>query len=454
MNGKKKTNKMQRRFIAALCVLCICTATAATAQETHAFSAAQTAEYALKHSVQAKNALTDVLIQQQSNREITSAALPQISGGVNLTDYLSIPTNLLPGEFFGQPPGTYIPVKFGTKYNGSYTARLQQILFDGQVFVGLQARKATILLQQQTSDVTQVEIKSNVYKVYYQLVVGRTQVKIIDVNISRAEKLLHDTRELFKNGFQEQLDVDKVNVSLSNLRTQRTSVENQLETGNLALKYLIGMPVKEQLVLTDTLSDQNLRDDLANSPFQYEDRPEYRLQQTAELLGQFNVKRYKMSYLPTLSVSGTYNRNAQRNKFNFFDKNQPYFTTSFVSFDLSIPIFDGFAKAARIQQARLQLLQTQANIENLRNSIDNDVQTARVEIRNALTTMDEQKGNMTLAEQVYNQTKKKYEAGLGSNLEVTNAEADLITAQNNYFSAVYDAIIARIDYMKATGKLQ
>ncbi len=430
------------------------TGTNLKAQETHAFSAKQTTEYALKNSVQVRNALLDIVIQQQSNREITSAALPQISGGVNLTDYLSIPTNLLPGEFFGQPSGTYIPVKFGTKYNGSYTGRLSQVLFDGQVFVGLQARRASILLRQQTADVTQEEIKANVYKVYYQLVVGKTQIQIIDANINRTEKLLHDTKELFKNGFQEQLDVDKVNVSLSNLRTQKTGVENQLETGSIGLKYLIGMPVKEQLVLTDTLNDQDLKDDLLNGTFKYEDRPEYRLQQTAAILGAFNVKRYQMSYLPTLSLSGTYSRNAQRNKFNFFDKNQPYFTTSLVSLDLNIPIFDGFAKASRIQQAKLQLQQTQNTIKNLENNIDNDVQTARVQIRNALTTMDEQKKNMALAEQVYNQTKKKYEQGLGTNLEITNAEADLITAQNNYFSAVYDAIIARIDYSRAVGKLQ
>ncbi|MBE7171411.1 MAG: TolC family protein [Williamsia sp.] len=445
---------MQRVIISALWVLCIGISTPLTAQKTNSFSAKQTAEYAAKNSVQVKNALIDVTIQQQSNREITSAAFPQISGSVNVTDYLSIPTNLLPAEFFGGPAGTYIPVKFGTKYNGSYTARLQQVLFDGQVFVGLQARRSSITFRQQTAEVTKEEIKANVYKVYYQIVVGKNQIKIIDANIARAEKLLHDTRELFKNGFAEQLDVDKVNVSLSNLRTQKTSVENQLETGTIGLKYLIGMPVKEQLVLTDSLSDQDLKDDLLNSSYKYEDRPEYRLQQTAAILGQYNIKRYQLAYYPTLSFSGTFNRNAQRNKFNFFDKDKPYFTTSFISFDLSIPIFDGFARAARVQQAKLQLQQTQANIANLENSIDNDVQTARVQIRNAIVTMDEQKKNMALAEQVYNQTKKKYEQGLGSNLEITNAETDLITAQNNYFSAVYDAIIARIDYLKAVGKLQ
>jgi outer membrane protein TolC len=214
------------------------------------------------------------------------------------------------------------------------------------------------------------------------------------------------------------------------------------------------MPVKDQLQLTDSLSDADLRSDLVNDgSFKYEDRVEYQLQQTAARLGEFNVKRYKVSYYPTLSLSGGYSRNAQRNKFNFLKTGEPWFTSSFLSLALNVPIFDGFARDARIKQSKLQLQVTQNNIANLENSINNDLQTAKVQIGNALLAMDEQKKNMALAEQVYNQTKLKYEQGLGSNLEVTNAETDLITSQNNYFSAVYDAIIARIDYLTAIGKL-
>lgn len=424
------------------------------AQQRHAMSAKESVDYALKNSVQVKNALIGIQLQMQSNREITAAAYPQIDGSVNFTDYLSIPTSLLPGEFFGQPSGTYLPIKFGLKYNSSYGLNLRQILFDGQVFVGLKARSASIKYAEQNVAVTQEQIKANVYKVYYQLVVGHNQIRLIDANIERSEKLLHDTKELFKNGFQEKLDVDKVNVSLSNLKTDRTRVESQLQTGNIALKYLMGMPVKDELLLTDSLRDADLKDNLLNeSNFKYEDRVEYQLLRTTAQLGEFNIKRYKASYYPALTLTGGYNRNAQRNKFNFLKTGEPWFTTSFFGIGLAVPIFDGFAKDARIQQAKLQLQQTQNNIVNLQNSIDNDMQTSKVQIASALLNMDEQKKNMALSEQVYNQTKLKYEQGLGSNLEVTNAETDMITSQNNYFSAVYDAIIARIDYLKAIGKL-
>jgi outer membrane protein len=426
----------------------------ATAQQKHAMSAKESVDYALKNSVQVRNALIGIQLQMQQNREITAAAYPQLEGSLNIIDYFNIPTSLIPGEFFGQPAGSYLPIKFGTKYNSTYGINLKQILFDGQVFVGLQARSASIKYAEQNVAVTQEQIKTNVYKVYYQLVVGQNQINLIDANIARAEKLLHDTKELFKNGFQEKLDVDKVNVTLSNLKTDRTRVQNQLQTGNLALKYLMGMSVKDDLQLTDSLNDADFKKDLlSDGSFKYSDRIEYQLQQTAAKLGAFNIKRYKMSYYPALSLSGGYSRNAQRNNFDFFKSGESWFTTSFLSVGLTVPIFDGFARDARIKQAKLQLQQTQNNLSNFENSIDNDVQTAKIQIGNALLSMDEQKKNMALAEQVYNQTKLKYEQGLGSNLEVTNAQTDMITSQNNYFSAVYDAIVARIDYLKAIGQL-
>lgn len=447
---------MQAIRINKLCCLLLLTLLAfdSQAQKTVELSAKETVDFAIKNNVQVKNAIIAIAIQKEQNREITSAALPQVDGSVNMTDYLSIPTNLLPGEFFGQPVGTYVPVKFGTKFNGSYGASLRQILFDGQVFVGLQARKASIDYATQNVDVTKEQIKANVYKVYYQLVVGQVQIKILETNIARAEKLLHDTKELFKNGFAEKLDVDKVTVSISNLNAQKTKVLNQLETGYLGLKYLIGFPVKDNLVLTDSLRDENLKEDLLNNgEMKYDDRIEFRLLQTVSLLNQYNIKRYRMSYLPTLNLNAGYTSLAQRNKFNFFKGGESWFPTSFFTLSLSVPIFDGFAKDARIKQAKLALDQTNNNIDDLKNNIDNQILAARVAIRNAITTLDDQKGNMELAEKVYNQTKLKYEQGLGSNLEVTNAEADLTTAQNNYFAAKYDAIVAKIDYLKAIGKL-
>jgi len=425
-----------------------------TPPEIHSFTAKEAVDYSMSHAVQVKNALLDIKIQEQTNKGITAMALPQINGNVSLTDYLSIATQLIPAEFTGGAPGTYIPIKFGTKYSGTYGANLQQILFDGQVFVGLQARKASIKNMELTADVTKEQIKANVYKIYYQLAVAKRQIGTLDANISNYEKLLHDTKEIYKNGFAEKLDVDKVQVQLSNLETQKLKAQNQIDAGKEGLKFLMNIPQRDEIVLTDTLSDEELKSGILNEDYNYEDRKEFQLLENSIELGQFNVKRYQLSKIPTLSFSANVNQNAQRNKFDFFKGSEPWYTSSFISFNLSIPIFDGGTRNSNIQTAKLNLMKMNNQLDQLKSSIDNDVAQSRINMKTALITMDSQKKNIDLAQQVYNSTKLKYDQGLGSNQEISTAQADLVTAQNNYYSSLYDAIIAKIDYLTAAGKLQ
>jgi outer membrane protein TolC len=443
-----------RKTIRPLLVLALVWPASVTmAQKTvNQFSAKQAVDYAMQNSVPVRNALIDIKIQKEVNRQVTSAALPQVNGSISLNDYLVIPTSLLPAEIVGGTPGTYFPVQFGVKYNATGGIDLSQLLFDGQVFVGLQARRASLDFYQKQADVTKEQIKANVYKIYYQLVVGRKQLGAIDANIERFDKLLNDTRAIYQNGFAEKLDVDKVNVQLNNLRTEKVKIESQLDAGNVALKFLMNLPQKDSLVLTDTLSEQELKDNLLEQSYNYGDRSEYKLLQVAQELGRYNIRRYKLSYLPTIAAFASYSKNAQRQKFNFFNDGS-WFTTSIVGLSMKIPIFDGLYKQSSIRKARLELQKTNQNIEQLKASIDADVEQARLKIGSALITVDNQKRNMDLAVQVYNATKLKYEQGLGSNQEIYAAQTELKVAQSNYYGALYDAIVARIDYLKATGKL-
>ena len=283
--------------------------------------------------------------------------------------------------------------------------------------------------------------------------VSKTQIDILDANIDRLNKLDHDTREIYKNGFAEKLDVDKISVQITNLQTQKENALNSINIGYLGLKTLLGMPIKDTLILLDKISEDQLKQDISKETgVQYTDRKDFQYLGLARKLNEYNIKRYQLSYLPSLSLTGVYNKNAQRNSFNFLGKGD-WFTTSYIGLNLSVPIFSGFAKDSRVKQAKLALQQTDNQIDNLKLSIDNEVEQAKINFKSALTTMDYQKKNMQLAETVYTQTKKKYEVGTGSNTEISAAQTDLITAQNNYINALYSAIISRIDYLKATGKL-
>ncbi|MBC7902344.1 MAG: TolC family protein, partial [Gemmatimonadaceae bacterium] len=437
------------------------------AQETHNFSVSQAEEYAKKNSVQVKKALTNVEIQNQTNREITSAAYPQLSGGFTINYFPKVPVQSFPNFISAATYGVltdegvkdgsgnaivaptdfgFIQAQFGTKYTATAEISGSQLLFDGQVFIGLKARKSVMEFANKQRELTEEMVKANVNKIYWQLVVGKKQMEAFDVNLTTLEKLSNDTKALFENGFREKLDIDKIEVQILNLKTEKERVQNQLTNGYSALKFLLGMPQKDQLTLTDSITEEELKKDILADEFKYTERKDYQLYQIAKRLGDLNVKRYKYAYYPTLAAFGTYNKNAQRNKFDIFNFSKQWFTTALVGVKLSVPIFDGFAKDARVKKAKLELQQTLYDIENTTQTIDNEVEQARVTIRSSLLTMDLQKRNAALAERVYNTEKIKYEQGLGSNLEVINAQAALKTAQINYYASLIDVIIAKVDY--------
>lgn len=447
---------------------------AAVAQQKNEFTIKQCVAYANKNAVSVKNALLDVQIQNQTNKQILSAALPQVNGSIGTTHYFDIPTTSLPdfispstykvlvdegvkngtGNTIVFPSGGFgtIPAKFGTSWNASGGIDVTQLLFDGQVFVGLMARDAVLDFYKKTSEVTQEQIKANIYKIYYQLVVGKKQLASLDANIDRTEKLLFDVKEIFKNGFAEKLDVDKVTVLLNNIKTEKIKIENILGSGNSGLKFLMGMPQKDELQLMDTLNETELKNNILDAAYDYKDRKEMQLLNIAEKLGNYNIRRYRLSKIPTLAAFASYSKNAQRNSFNFFNKGD-WFTTSIVGFKLAIPIFDGNSRNAHIQQSKFELQKTKNNVEQLQQAVDYEVEQSKIKMASALLTLDNQKKNIELAEKVYNTTKKKYEQGLGSNQEIYNAQTELKVTQTNYYSALYDAISAKIDWLKAAGKL-
>jgi len=416
----------------------------------HELSLQQALDYANKNNLDIRNAAIDVLLQKETNRQTTAAALPKITVNGSLSDNLQLQKTLLPGEFFGQP-GTLIPVTFGTKYITSGTAELNQILFDGQVFVGLQARKTSIEWANKKVELTQQMIKANIHKVYYQLVASQTQIDLIDSNIALVRKQQHDADIMYRNGFAEKLDIDRATVALANLETERAKALTQISNGYYGLKLLLGIPTADQLILTDTLSDEMIRGGiLENAAYQYTDRKDFQYLQLTRDFNAYNIRRYKLSKIPTLSLNGSYNKQLQQDEFKF---NGNWFTASFVSLRLAVPIFNGFATNSKIAESRLTVQKLDNQLQHMKIQIDNEVVSSRNTLQTSIAAMDYQRKNMELAQEVYRQSKMKYEVGTGSSIELNTAQKDLQAAQTNYINALYDAIIAKVDFLNATGKL-
>ncbi len=350
----------------------------ADAQTIHSLSVQDAIGLAKKNNIQVKTALSNLAIQEQTNKEATALALPKVTGTAGTTDYFNIPVTLVPGEFFQQPAGTYYPVAFQQKYIASGGVTLTQTLFDGSVFVGLKARKTVMDYARKAVDLTVEELSVQVYKIYYQLVVSKTQIQLEDSNIYRAAKLLHDTKVMNENGFVERLDVDKASVQLTNFETQKHNTETSITNGFSSLKFLTGIPAADSIVLVTEFDEAELRGGVPlDSDYSYKSRFDYQSLEIQKQLNDFDIKRYRAAYYPTLSVTGAYLKNAANNTYDIFSKTGTWFTTSYVGLSLNIPIFEGFAKNARLKRAKLTSELTTDQIENLKLNIGQEVAVAK-----------------------------------------------------------------------------
>ena len=445
-------------------------------QTKHNFTAKDCIAFAKKNSPQVRSALLNIDIQKQVNRQITAAALPSLNGSGTTTYNPRIAVQSFPNFIGAATYGVltqegvrsgngnpivspsdfgYINAAFGTKWLATGGVSLQQVLFDGQVFTGLKARSTVIDLQRKAADLTEEIIDANIYKIYYQLAASKTQIALLDSNIARLEKLLHDTKIIYQNGFAEQVDVNKTTVQLTNLQTEKVNVVNQIEGGYLGLKFLIGMPIRDSLVVMEEVNDEKIKNAaLTDSSYRYEDRKEYQLLQLTKKLRDFNVQRYKLSAIPTLSFSGNYFYSSFSNQFVFLKRSTKWFPSSALSLNLNVPIFNGFRRQSQLQQAKLERRQTEISIDSSELAIDQQVAQAKLNYATAITSLNYQKSNIDLATLVYDQTKKKYEIGTGSQTEINAAQGDLQMAQTNYINAIYNAINARVDYLRAVGRLE
>ena len=345
------------------------------------FTLNQAISYAQKHQSSILNAQIDEQIAKNTVKQTIGIGLPQLSGNASFQDFIKIPTSLLPGEVFGQP-GTQIPVQFGVKYNSSLGLELNQLVFDGTYLVGLKASRTYKELSTKNTKRTRIETAVAVSKAYYSVLVSNEQLSLLDANLDRLKKSLHDTEQLFKNGFVEKIDVDRLSVLNNNLITERENVIRLLALNKDLLKFQMGMTIGSELTLIDQINTVSVYDNvvLTKDTTTYRKRIEYSLLETQKALNNLDVKRYKSTFLPSLSAFGSTSNNFQSNNFSGLYDNR--FPTTVVGLRLSVPIISGGQKTYQLRNAKLAVLKTENDLNNLQNTINLDIKQTQTAYKN------------------------------------------------------------------------
>ena len=443
--------------------------------QVYQITAKDAVDIAFKNLADLKNARLDYKAAEAKNKEFTGLALPQVTGSLQGNHYLTLPLIQFPDgseiQIYdvlrqeGVKDGSGAPItkkgefnyrnfSFITPWNVNAGLSVNQLLFEPQVFVGLQARDELLVNSELQIKVTEENVKETVYKNYYAVLISQKQLGYLVESIKRLEKLVHDQNEMFKNGFVERLDIDKTTVNLNNTRTSEIQLRNAMNNGVAVLKMNLGLTQADSLFLKDTLSSDGIRQGILEDDFSYENRNEVKLLNSAIKLQIYDIRRHKLSYFPTVSAFYNFQENGQRQGGDAAGS-QPWFwyNTNLVGINVNVPIFDGFQKKNRIRQSEFTLEKVQNTLDMTKKAIDMEKTVARNSLLNAIVAMDAQEKNMELAVKVYNSVKTKYEQGVGSSFESLQADTDLQQAQSNYFRAMYEAALAKINYLKALGKL-
>lgn len=424
--------------------------------QNYTFTIDECMQFAMENNQDVLNASLEIGKQEKFVKETLSEGLPQVDAFIDLRNNFQVPTSFIPAAFFDEnaPADEFVPVRFSTQYNGNASVSLKQMVFYGSYFVGVQAAKTFTELSTKEHVLTKIDIAEAVTKGFYSVLINEAAFDLVDKNYNRLDSLLRETKIMYETGFAEKIDVNRIQVQFNNIQNSKREAQNIIEINYKMLKYQMGMPINTQLNLVGELSDMG--DQINNqeyASFQYDDRVEYSILQTRESLAEYDLKNTTVQYLPRIDFYLTGGANAGTGTYGTLLNTDNWYGLGYFGLNMSIPIFDGLYKSAKIQQKKITLSQIQNSFSQMKNSIDLQIQTAEITLDNSIRNLRQQELNMALSKEVYDVTKLKYQEGIGSNIELIEADGTYKEAQNYYFNAMYDVLISKVDLDKARGVL-
>ena len=411
---------------------------------------------ALENNENLKNSYLEEKISTALSKEYLSVGLPQISfdGGIKYNHEVQKSIIDISRFMPGVPEGTEQEVQFGQTYDGRMDLYVNQMIFNGSYFVGVSASRELIRLSEKMTKRNIIDIYESVQKAYFTALNTKSRIDLVNENLDLLSELLDQTNKLYENGFVEKLDIDRITVSYNNLKSEKIKADRLYDLSISVLKFQIGLPIEIEIELIGELSE-----DLINNfsyelkDFDYSKRIEYSILQTDKNLKSYDLKNNRSQYLPQIYANYNYGYNSSASQSNLFFNSDRWKKFGTLGFLVVIPIFDGFLKRSKINQSKYKIEQIENQMMFLERSINLQINQSFANFENSKESLEITRKNLNLARDVYYASEKKYSEGVGSNLELIDSNNSLKTAQNQYYNALYESVIASIDIKKTLGVL-
>ena len=441
-------------------------------QAQQSFTLNEAVQYALTNSNDIKLAQKDVEDADSQVVEYRSIGLPHLDASANYQYYFEVPVQpvadfltpsiygVLSQEFDEIDPFTGEPdvfeFSFFLRNNLSGNLDASWLLFDGSFLTGLKAAKLFKELTRKGVEVKEEEIKAQVTKAYMNILIALENKDILSDNIKNIERALRETKAYYENGFMEKLDVDRLELSLENVQTEFEKVDQLIDLGYNLLKFQMNYPLSDEIIITEDLQTLVDRFSIENVDLEeaidFNKRAQYNEILMGQQLNDLDIERLKKAYLPNLMARANYNQSLLRD--DLFDGNEAgWIPAASVSLALNIPIFDGLEKKGKIQRAKIRKDKTEIQKQDFERAISLEVMNARLNYTNAKKTLVNRRRSLDIINDIYDKTLIKFNEGVGSSVEVTQAENQLYDSQANYIRALYDLLISKTDLDIALGNL-
>ncbi|HET8838004.1 MAG TPA: TolC family protein [Flavobacteriaceae bacterium] len=416
--------------------------------EAYSFTMKEAVEFALDSNYLAINARRDILAAIKKKWETTARGLPQIDASVDYTNMLKQPVQLIPGEFIGGAPGTFVPVKFGTEQQMSATATVNQLLFDGSYLVALQAAKTFLEYSENAAEKTALEVRKNVIEAYGNVLLAQESVEILKRNQAVLEKNVFETQKIYENGLTEQESVEQLQITLSQVENQLRNSERMVEITKQLLNLALGIPIEKTVVLEDdleSLAQENINLVLMDKDLKIEENIDFQIAKNLTQQRELELKLEKSKALPTLSTFLNYGATGNSNEFSFLQPEQEWYQSSIWGVSLNIPIFSSLQRSARTQQAKIALDQAQTQFIQAQEQIRLQTNTAKSNYQFAIENYQTAKNNLALAERIAQKNQLKFTEGLSTSFDLRQAQTQLYDSQNNFLQAMLQIITTKAE---------
>jgi outer membrane protein len=405
-------------------------------------------KYAWENSQKAKTAVIDV---EQAKKDVwiqTAKGLPIVKGSFGFNNFVDLPTSIIPAEAFGAPAGSpNIEAQFGQAWTMEAGINVGLQLFDGSYIIGLKAVKGLKKMTADQQQMTMNEVKTLIAQAYYTAQVAKENVRLLDENIANIENTLSETSALYNEGFAEEMDVEQLDLLINQIKNRARQADRQHQATLNLLKYQMGMPVDNNITLTDDLetlwamqSDQELLD----MELDFNNNLQYSLMKQDVVMQGYLAKIEESKYYPRLNAFFDYKHQAFRDDFSFFDTDQPWFPQTLWGVKLSVPIWDNLGGVASIKRARLEQQKAKNRLVDTENALKLQAITAKDDFNSALEQLQTSQNNINLATRIKEKMLIRYQEGMSTSMELTTAENQLIQAQTEYINTLFTAMDAKI----------